>query len=51
MSKTHRYNPEAVEQAIASHNRSPRGGRISRREARLIHAVLRGRDPLPAARA
>lgn len=39
------YNQAAVEAAIKAHNRSPRGGKISGREARLIHALLRGRAP------
>lgn len=37
------YNQEAVQQAIEAHNRRPRGGRISKREAALIHALLKGR--------
>jgi len=43
------YNRDAVDAAIASHNRRPRGGRISGKEAKLIHALLRGRDPLTRA--
>lgn len=39
------YNADAVDAAIKSHNRRPRGGRISGKEARLIHALLRGREP------
>lgn len=35
------YNPEAVSQAIASSNRS--GRRIGGREAKMIHALLKGR--------
>jgi hypothetical protein len=41
---SHRYNREAVDDAIVAHNRRPRGGRISRKEARLIHALLKGRQ-------
>lgn len=37
----HEYCPLAVDLAIASSNRS--GRRISRGEARVIHALLRGR--------
>lgn len=37
-----RYCATAVEKAIASSNRS--GRRISKREAKLIHALLRGRS-------
>lgn len=36
----HSYCPAAVDKAIASSNRS--GRRISRREARMIHALLGG---------
>lgn len=36
-----RYNREAVNQAIASSNRA--GRRIGGREARAIHALLKGR--------
>lgn len=35
------YSPEAVNQAIAASNRA--GRKISRREAKLIHALLKGR--------
>ena len=35
------YNKEAVDQAIASSNRA--GRRIKGREAKLIHALLKGR--------
>lgn len=35
------YNPHAVNQAIASSNRS--GRRIGGREAKMIHALLKGR--------
>lgn len=38
-----RYDRDAVDQAIASSNRS--GRKIGKREARLIHAVLAGRTP------
>jgi hypothetical protein len=37
-----KYNQEAVEHAIRSHNRHSRQ-RISKREAALIHALLKGR--------
>ena len=36
----HTYHPEAVDQAIAASNRA--GRRIGGREARMIHALLRG---------
>jgi len=36
------YNPQAVDQAIASSNRA--GRRIGGREAKLIHALLKGRQ-------
>jgi hypothetical protein len=36
-----RYSPAAVDAAIASSNRH--GPKISKREARLIHALLKGR--------
>lgn len=39
---TPRYRPEAVNQAIAASNRA--GRKIGRREARLIHALLKGRN-------
>jgi hypothetical protein len=40
-----RYNAEAVNQQI---DRDRRAGRcISGKEARLIHALLRGREPAP----
>jgi len=35
------YNAEAVNKAIASSNRA--GRKISKREAKLIHALLKGR--------
>lgn len=38
----HDYNPEAVQREIDKHNRRARRGRIGRREARLIHALLGG---------
>lgn len=37
-----RYSKQAVDQSIALHNRAHRG-RIGKREAALIHALLRGR--------
>jgi hypothetical protein len=37
------YSQEAVDQAIRSHNRHSRQ-RISKREAALIHALLKGRE-------
>jgi hypothetical protein len=37
------YNQEAVDQAIRSHNRHSRQ-RISKRDAALIHALLKGRE-------
>lgn len=37
------YNREAVDHAIASHNRY-RKQKIGKREAELIHALLRGRE-------
>lgn len=37
-----RYNRQAVDQAIASSNRH--GRKIAGGEARLIHALLKGRD-------
>jgi hypothetical protein len=39
-----RYNQEAVDQAIRSHNRH-RKAKIGKREVALIHALLRGRGP------
>lgn len=42
-----RYCPAAVDSAIASSNRA--GRRISGKEARLIHALLKGRTPAPVA--
>jgi hypothetical protein len=39
-----RYNKASVDQAIAQHNRRPRGGRIGRQEGKLIHALLKGRQ-------
>ena len=44
---SHTYNAQAVNAAIASSNRA--GRRISGKEAKLIHALLRGRDPLTKA--
>lgn len=41
---THTYNRDAVQKQIDAHNRRPRGGRIGGREARLIHALLKGRE-------
>ena len=41
------YNAQAVDAAIASSNRA--GRRIGRKEAKLIHALLRGRDPVTRA--
>ena len=38
------YNRDAVDKAIASSNRS--GRKVGGREAKLIHALLRDRDPL-----
>ena len=38
------YNEEAVNKAIRSSKQ-----RIGKREAKLIHALLRGRDPLTRA--
>jgi hypothetical protein len=35
------YNPKAVDDAIASSNRA--GRKIGKREAKLIHALLKGR--------
>lgn len=37
-----RYNREAVDQSIASHNRRS-SAKIGKREAALIHALLKGR--------
>lgn len=37
----HRYNPVAVDKAIASSNRA--GRRIGGKEAKMIHALLKGR--------
>lgn len=37
-----RYNREAVDRSIASHNRHSRA-KIGKREAALIHALLKGR--------
>jgi hypothetical protein len=41
------YNKQSVDQAIASSNRA--GRRIGGKEAKLIHALLKGRDPLTRA--
>lgn len=38
-----RYSREAVDHAIATHNRYRRA-KIGKREAALIHALLKGRD-------
>ena len=38
------YSREAVDASIRAHNRHGRGGRIGKREAALIHALLKGRD-------
>lgn len=38
----HDYCPEAVQREIERHNRASRRGRIGRREARAIHALLKG---------
>lgn len=38
---TRHYNPKAVNAAISASNRA--GRRIGSREARLIHALLKGR--------
>lgn len=35
------YNPVAINEAIAASNRA--GRRIGRKEARMIHALLKGR--------
>jgi hypothetical protein len=40
------YNPEAVDKAIASSNRTF-SGKISSRESKLIHALLKGRNQCP----
>lgn len=40
----HKYNKEAVDKAIRSSRQ-----RIGGKEAKLIHALLRGRDPLTRA--
>lgn len=37
------YDREAVDASIRAHNRNPRGGRIGKKEAALIHALLKGR--------
>lgn len=37
----HSYNAEAVERAIEQARRTQR---VSKREARLIHAILKGRN-------
>lgn len=42
MSRTQRYDREAVDQAIAQSCRA--GRHINRSEQRLIHALLKGRD-------
>ena len=44
---SNKYDPVAVDRAIASSNRA--GRTINSREAKLIHALLRGRDPLTRA--
>jgi hypothetical protein len=38
----HKYSKEAVNAAIAQSNRA--GRKISKKEARLIHALLKGRQ-------
>lgn len=38
------YSAVAVQKEIDRHNRRPRGGKISKREAEMIHRLLRGRD-------
>lgn len=38
---THHYDPVAVDAAIAASNWA--GRKVSRREAKLIHALLKGR--------
>lgn len=39
------YNAESVEHAIRSHNRWNRGSnRIGKREAQMIHALLKDRE-------
>lgn len=38
----HDYNPEAVQKAIEASNRA--GRKIGRKEAKLIHALLKGRE-------
>lgn len=39
------YNAESVDHAIRSHNRWNRGSnRIGKREAQMIHALLKGRE-------
>lgn len=43
---THQYNAAAVAAAIASSNRA--GRKIGRREAKLIHALLKGRTATTA---
>jgi len=43
---TNGYNADSVERAIRSHNRWNRGtNRIGKREAQMIHALLKGREP------
>ena len=44
---SNKYDPVAVDRAIASSNRA--GSKINNKEAKLIHALLRGRDPLTRA--
>lgn len=41
----HKYNAAAVQSAIDSQNRRGGKNRIGGREAKLIHALLRGREP------
>lgn len=40
----HGYNPKSVNEAIASSNRA--GRHIGGREAKMIHALLKGRQPI-----
>jgi hypothetical protein len=40
----HRYNKDAVQSAIDGANRKGGKGRIGGKEARLIHALLKGRQ-------
>lgn len=38
------YDKRAVDASIRAHNRHGRGGRIGKKEAAQIHALLKGRD-------